>query len=92
VSADYGECVIRALYDPLDGLQLHIQRADPVIRITPELLAEVPAPPSEHPATFDGKVLRIRGVNRTVIYRIRDVMEPVPGHFGMWDYIGEWPD
>jgi len=92
VTSTYGECIVTRLDDPLEGTKLRIDRADPVVRISPELLAEIPAPPSDHPATFDGKVLRIVGVNRTVVYRIRDVMEPVPGHFGYWDYIGEWPD
>ena len=89
---DYGECVVTRIEDPVNGTQLRIDHADPVIRITPELLADIPRPPSEWPVTFDGTVLRIRGVNRTVIYRIREILEPVPGHLGCWDYIGEWPD
>jgi len=88
-----GECILTRLDDPIKGTQIRVDHADPVIRITPELLAQVPAPGEpDWPATFDGKVLRIRGVNRTVVYRIRDIMEPVPGHPGHWDYIGEWPD
>jgi hypothetical protein len=88
----YGECWITRIGDPANGTQLRIDRADPVIRISPQLLAEIPPPGSDWPASFDGKVLRIRGVNRTVVYRIRDLLEPVPGAFGRWDYIGEWPD
>jgi hypothetical protein len=94
VTGEYGECWITRIDDPA-GTQLRIDRADPVIRIAPELLADVPAPsphPPERPATYDGKILRIRGINRTVIYRIRDIMEPRPGQYGAWDYIGEWPD
>jgi hypothetical protein len=91
MTSGYGECIVTQIHDG-DSVQFRIDRADPVVRITPELLAGIPRPPSDWPAAFDGKVLRIRGVNQTVIYRIRDVMEPVPGHFGYWDYIGEWPD
>jgi hypothetical protein len=88
----YGECWITQIHDPVNGTQFRVDRADPVVRISPQLLAETPPPGSGWPASFDGKVLRIEGVNRTVVYRIRDVLEPVPGAFGHWDYIGEWPD
>jgi hypothetical protein len=88
----YGECIMTRLDDPVNGRRLRIDRADPVVRISPELLAQVPEPPSDWPVTFDGKILRIEGVNQTVIYRIRDILEPVPGYPGSWDYIGEWPD
>jgi hypothetical protein len=37
-------------------------------------------------ATYVGAILRIDGVNRTVIYRITDYVPRVNG------YIGEWPD
>jgi hypothetical protein len=37
-------------------------------------------------ATYVGAVLRIEGVNRTVIYRITEYVPSVHG------YIGEWPD
>jgi len=37
-------------------------------------------------ATYAGAVLRIEGVNRTVIYRITDYLPRIHG------YIGEWPD
>lgn len=89
---EYGECIVQRMDDPLDGTKFHIERADPVVRISPELLAQVPDPSAGWPASFDGKTLRIRGVNRTVVYRIRDVLEPRPGAPGCWDYIGEWPD
>ena len=89
---EYGECIVTRIDDPIEGTQLRIDHADPVVRISPELLAEVPGPSVGWPASFDGKVLRIQGVNRTVIYRIRDVLEPRPGAYGCWDYVGEWPD
>ena len=88
----YGECIVTQVREPDGGVTFRIDRADPVVRIAPELLDQIPRPPSDWPATFDGKVLRIQGVNQTVVYRIRDILEPVPGHFGYWDYIGEWPD
>jgi hypothetical protein len=88
----YGECWITQLHDPASGTQLRIDRADPVVRISPQLLAAIPPPGSGWPASYDGKVLRIHGVNRTVVYRVRDLLEPVPGLAGHWDYIGEWPD
>jgi len=72
--------------------QLRVDRADPVVRISPEVLAEMPA--SGAPATYDprSRLLRVRGVNRTVVYLIREALEPVPGCPGQWHYIGEWPD
>jgi hypothetical protein len=88
----YGECVITQLCDPVHGTQFRIDHADPVIRISPQFLASIPPADSGWPATFDGNVLRINGVNRQVVYRIREILEPVPGTAGMWDYIGEFPD
>jgi len=92
MTATHGECVVTEIRDSDGGVKLRIDRADPVVRISRLLLDWMPRPPSDRPATFDGKVLRIHGVNQTVVYRIRDTMEPVPGHPGCWDYIGEWPD
>ena len=94
MSETYGRCVISRLYDRINGDKLRIERADPVVRIAPEVLADFPAPPSDWPATFDAKarILRIKGVNRTVVYRIREMLEARPGCVGYWDYIGEWPD
>ena len=88
----YGDCVVKAIDNPGGVPRAHIVHADPVVRITPQLLADLPKPPSEWPMTFDGKVLRIEGVNRTVVYRIREALEARPGAVGYWDYIGEWPD
>lgn len=90
----YGECHVTQLYDPDHGTQLRVDRADPIVRITPEFLAAMPPPGTPYPATYDPKtrVLRIDGVNRTVVYHVREILEPVPGWHGAWDYIGEWPD
>lgn len=92
MSDPYGECVLTLIHDVVNGTQVRVERADPVVRIAPSLLASVPPPGSGWPTSFDGKVLRIDGVNQKVVYRIRDILEPVPGQFGHWDYIGEWPD
>jgi len=90
----YGECHVTRLYDRINGDKLRIDRADPVVRISPELLAELPEPPSDWPATFDAKarILRIEGVNQTVVYRLREMLEERPGARGYFDYVGEWPD
>jgi hypothetical protein len=42
--------------------------------------------PPPYRATYVGAVLKIDGVNRTVIYRIVDYVARVHG------YIGQWPD
>ena len=94
MGVQYGECVITQTYDPVHGTRLHVDQADPIVRITPQLLAAIPPPGAPWPATYDPKsrILRINGVNRTVIYRVREILEPAPGLSGHWDYIGEWPD
>jgi hypothetical protein len=90
----YGECVVTRTYDRANGDTLSIERADPVVRITPEVLAELPEPPADWPATYDAKarILRIEGTDRTVVYRVREMLEERPGARGYFDYIGEWPD
>jgi hypothetical protein len=94
MEAQYGECVITLTDDLVNGTQLRVDRADPIVRISPQLLAGMLPPGAPWPATYDPetRVLRIDGINRTVIYRIRDILEPVPGWPGHWEYIGEWPD
>lgn len=78
--------------------RVRIVRADPRILISAEVLAETfvqPAPgvslsqPSDGPngtPFWEGAVLLIEGVNRTVVYRIGEYVPCVRG------YIGEWPD
>jgi len=80
------------------GDQFTIACADPRILISAELLAEIfvkpvagvslSLPPDNENGTpfWTGAVLKISGVNRTVIYRITDYVARVRG------YIGEWPD
>lgn len=89
-----GECILTTV----DGGRVRIDHADPRILISAELLVEsfiVPAPgvslsqPSDGPngtPFWEGAVLRIEGVNRTVIYRIGAYVPRVRA------YIGEWPD
>jgi hypothetical protein len=90
-----GECICTSQ----DG-RLRIDRADPRIFISAELLGVLAAGPSTawpRDATLDradctealghaGAVLKLHGVNRTVIYRITEYVPRVRG------YIGEWPD
>jgi len=92
-----GDCIMTRLADGT----VRIDHADPRILISAELLYGItdvlkPPPgvslrwPSPPPASgrflFNGAVLTIRGVNRTVIYRITEYVPRVRG------YIGEWPD
>jgi hypothetical protein len=95
MSEAYGTCFVTRTCDRITGgYTLNIERADPVIRIAPELLAKLAEPSSGWPATYDAKarILRITGTNRTVVYRIREMLEERPGARGYFDYIGEWPD
>lgn len=82
-----------------DG-RIRINRADPRVLVTAELLAmvftdavQVPgvvlsAPPDNENGTpfWTGALLKINGVNQNVVYRIG---EWVPA---MRSYIAEWPD
>ena len=90
-----GECICTRL----DGGDIRIDHADPRILISAELLyafTDAPVPdislrwPSPPPASgrflYNGAVLTIRGINRTVVYRISEYVPSVHG------YIGEWPD
>jgi hypothetical protein len=85
-----GECILTRLEDG----RLHIDRADPRIVISAELLNEAVRQPADGvsvnwpPGCFwlTGSTLRIEGVNRTVVYRIGERIPAVNG------YIAEWPD
>ena len=96
-----GECVVTAVHDDEGEVAgFRIDHADPRILVSSTLLAEAfiaPAPgvtlstdmvregPNGTPF-WEGAVLKIEGVNRTVIYRIGEYVPRVRG------YIGEWPD
>jgi hypothetical protein len=88
-----GECIATML----DGGQIRVDHADPRILISAELLCGVEPYVSPHVSphvsldtvsdrTLIGALLRIRGVNRTVIYQITEYLPRVNG------YIGQWPD
>jgi hypothetical protein len=84
-----GECFMTTLADG----SLRIDRADPRILISGELLDMLPSPHTQLDTTgcrsghgYVGAVLKICGVNQTVIYRIVDMVPRING------YIGEWPD
>jgi len=77
-----GDCVITRFDDPTDlsgGYKLRIDRADKYIRIAPELLAEVER--ANHPnSTIADGLFRIVGVNRTVIYRVGELVHDQYAH------------
>jgi hypothetical protein len=92
-----GECICTRL----DDGTIRIDQADPRILISAPLLYEIAdgrspwasvsaePPPREHwdgHGAMEGALLKIHGVNRTVIYRIGEYVPRVHG------YIGEWPD
>ena len=91
-----GECILTAMADG----RVRIDHADPRILISAELLLEAfiePAPgvslsanmvrhgPNGTPF-WEGAVLKIEGVNRTVIYRVGEYVPRIRG------YVAEWPD
>lgn len=93
-----GECILRGHYDVHGRLEsVEITRADPRVLISAELLGHVAASPSPAGSLtmadgpngtpfFAGALLKIEGVNRTVIYRIGEYIPAVHG------YVAEWPD
>ena len=97
----YGECVLISQHDPGRlGTRLWIRQADPRILIAAELLYEAfvaPAPgvsldtdlvreDGNGTPFWEGAVLKIEGVNRTVIYRVGEYVPRIRG------YVAEWPD
>jgi hypothetical protein len=93
-----GECIEQRHYDAGTGCYwLSIERSDPVIHISHEILKrwmagdhlpEVTVTPLErwNPRTpVPGTVIRIQGRNRTVIYRLT---ERLNAH----TWLAEWPD
>ena len=93
MSDAYGECVITRLYDRADGVALRVDRADPRILINAELVDEIadnPGPAAVLDAsgceTYIGALLKIRAVNRNVIYRLTGWLPRERA------FIAEWPD
>lgn len=79
-------CVItRHLDRNLDDV-LHIDRADPRILVAVEVIDEIRRGHNTPHVTIDGDLLKFRGTNRTVVYRIG---EQAPN---MHAYSAEWPD
>lgn len=88
-----GDCIMTRLYGDDGTIRLRIDHADPRILISAELLDGVADHPTPHArldlagcTTYDGAVLKISAVNRTVIYRITEYVPAIHG------YIAEWPD
>lgn len=89
-----GECILTRLEDG----SIRVDHADPRVLISAELLAMIfteavpgvslsaPAENANGTPFWEGAVLKIEAVNRTVIYRITGYVPAVHG------YIGEWPD
>jgi hypothetical protein len=84
-----GELIFTRLADG----SLRIDHADPRILISAELLdiiVDNPAPSAwvdlAGCTTYDGGLLKISAINRTVIYRIVEYVPAVRG------FIAEWPD
>lgn len=79
-----GEVVMSRYDDPATGVpRLRIDRADPRVLFTAELLDRSDTAPA---LTRDGDLVRIVADNRTVIYRL--VGYDAPTHC----YKAEWPD
>lgn len=94
-----GECIITSLYGD-DGMQtgIRIDHADPRVLISAEVLDAI-MDGSSSPATLyrprtlagsalyeSGTLLKIPGVNRTVVYRVTEYVPAINA------YIAEWPD
>jgi len=88
-----GECVCTRL----DDGTIRIDRADPRILISAEVIdaiidGSMPAGrlyrPHSHGghASYAGALIKIPGVNQTVVYRITEYVPAIHG------YIAEWPD
>lgn len=79
-----GDCIVT---EAIDG-SLHIDRADPRVLISAELLDQIKDGRAVAAVTLDGDLFRIAGTNRTVVYRIG---EKVPD-LNLNAYYAEWPD
>jgi hypothetical protein len=69
-----------------DDGSVTIDRADPQILISAELLDMIREGDCDPALTLDGDVLRIEAANRTVIYHIGEKRPDING------YYAEWPD
>lgn len=83
--APIGECVIEVM----DDHRLTIVQADPRILISAQIVDALRADEPAYPAgwvTLDGDLLRVEGINLTVIYRIG------PKAHDRFAYLAEWVD
>lgn len=75
-----GDCIItRICNEATLADELRIERADAQIRISPELLDEI-KDAGNPAATFADGLLRITGVNRSVTYRVGELVLDAFGH------------
>jgi hypothetical protein len=97
----FGEVHLTQHYDPETGhYSITVNRADPVVLISQPLLTALTTPHTDHipawqrnailepgngPGLYGGCILRIRAVNRALVYRIT-------GRHDEYTWIGEWPD
>lgn len=84
-TAPVGECVLTRI----GRTGIRVDQADPVICIHPEIVDELRAGQYAPGVTFDGDVLRIHGMNRTVVYRLGELTRDPCGRLV---YLAEWPD
>jgi hypothetical protein len=88
--APRGEFYVTHIDDPFDGPRLCIDRADPQVVISCELLDEIAKAQARDMSmpgvSLTDGVLRIEAVNRTVLYRIGEYLPSIHA------YAAEWPD
>jgi hypothetical protein len=84
VSDHFGECILALVEDN----RVRVDHADPRVLIACDLVHDIRAgkKPRGKGITLTGDILRIAGVNRTVVYRISaERHDP-------YNYLAEWPD
>lgn len=83
-----GDCVLGADYGDPDDLhgRLRVDRADPIIWVSAEIVERVRVNDHHPDVTVDGDLLTIRASNRTVIYRIGEYYPQ------RHCYLLTWPD
>jgi hypothetical protein len=74
-----GECVLTTTDEGV-----RIDQADPEILIASELLDEMRAGSLHPDVSLDGELLRIEGINRTVIYRLGDKVPDLHACYASW--------
>jgi hypothetical protein len=85
MAAELGQGWFTGIWADGQLVGIRVDRADPRILISEEALRDF----REHEVLcgeVDGDILRIRGVNRAVVYRIRNYLPDQRA------YVLEWPD